>query len=576
MAEPNPGRERLAAWRRAVPANWFHATPHLATTLARHAGQATLDALRARLERFGATVAGSVEPAVAVAERNRTLPTLVPTDAIGRPVEGVEFHPAYHEAGRAIWSSGVLAVQKEPNGAFAQAAMLYLLCHAGEGGHACPVVCTAGLARALSRRGPAGLAARYLDGLLSEDYDQCLRASQFLTEVQGGSDVGANLTLARPEPAEPGAWRIWGEKWFCSVADADVFALTARPEGAPAGTRGLGCFLMPRRLPDGSPNGFRILRLKDKLGTRALASGEIAFEGALAWPVGPVEEGFRVAVEDLLNTSRWLNAAGSAGFMRRAVIEAATFAHHREAFGRPIGEFPLVREQVALMAVEERAAIETTMELTALVARLDAGAADDADRALHRLLVNANKYATSIAATEVVHRGIEVLGGNGTIEDFSVLPRLYRDAIVFESWEGTHNVLCAQAWRDCRKLGLLGPTFEHLRKRLVGLGSQAGDEEATAVAAALDTLEPRMARSLADEGDGAAHFRRLLDRLARCWQAVGLMEAAAAGDDGAAAAAGLFVRARVLATDPAEDPAWDTRVDAVYAATVGPLLAEAR
>lgn len=566
MTEPNPGRERLAAWRQAAPANWFRSAPHLAAAIARHGGQATLDAVGPQLERFGATAAGPVERAVAAVEKNRTLPELVPTDAIGLPVAGVAFHPAYHEAGRAVWSSGILTAQRDPHGAFAQAAMLYLLCHAGEGGHACPVVCTAGLARALARRGPATLAARYLDGLLSDDYDRCLRASQFLTEVQGGSDVGANLTRARPDPAEPGAWRVWGEKWFCSVADADVFALTARPEGAPPGTRGLGCFLVPRTLPDGSPNGFRISRLKDKLGTRALASGEITFEGALAWPVGPVEEGFRVAVEDLLNTSRWLNAAGSAGFMRRAVLEAATFAHYREAFGRPIGEFPLVREHVALMAVEERAALATTMELTALVGRLDGGEADDVDRAVHRLLVNVNKYVTSTAATAVVHRGIEVLGGNGTIEDFSALPRLYRDAIVFESWEGTHNVLCAQAWRDCRKLGLAGPVFERLRKRLAALGPAAPDDGVAAVSRALDALEPRIGRSLTDEADGASHFRRLLDRLARCWQAVGLLEAAGDGDDADRAYAELFVAALVAGVDPAEDHRWSERIDRVFAA----------
>lgn len=566
MNEPNPGREQLAAWRRAAPDNWFSAAPHLAACIARHGGHEVLDALRPGLERFGGVTAGIVEPAVATAERRRELPALVSTDSIGRPVEDVEFHPAYHEAGRAVWSAGILTAQRRPHGAFAQAAMLYLLCHAGEGGHACPVVCTAGLARALVRRGPTELADRYLDGLLSDDYDRCLRASQFLTEVQGGSDVGANLTAARPEPSEPGAWRIWGEKWFCSVADADVFALTARPEGAPPGTRGLGCFVAPRRLPDGSPNGFRINRLKDKLGTRALASGEITFEGALAWPVGSVDEGFRVAVEDLLNTSRWLNAAGSTGIMHRAVLEAASFAGHRRAFGRLIGDFPLVREHLVLMAIEERAALETTMELTALVAGIDAGTADDTDRAIHRLLVNLNKYATSVAATDVVHRGIEVLGGNGTIEDFSPLPRLYRDAIVFESWEGTHNVLCAQVWRDCRKLELLAPVFERLHKRLAGLGVGAPGEEAAAVTRTLDALEARMARSVADETDGAVHFRRLLDRLARAWQAVGLLEAAAVGDDADRAAAELFVRTRVMAVDPAEDPGWTERVNRLVAA----------
>ena len=136
------------------------------------------------------------------------------------------------------------------------------------------------------------------------------RGAQFLTERHGGSDVGANRV-----EAVPGAdgWRLYGEKWFCSVADADQFLVTARPRGAPEGTRGIGCFLVPR-----SGGGFRIRRLKDKLGTRALATGEIEFEGAVAYALGPLEEGFHAAVS-VFNTSRWLNAVGSAGLMRRGV-----------------------------------------------------------------------------------------------------------------------------------------------------------------------------------------------------------------------------------------------------------------
>src|SRR5207237_3571740 len=124
------------------------------------------------------------------------------------------------------------------------------------------------------------------------------------------------------------AWRISGEKWFCSVADADQFVVTARPHGAPEGTRGIGCFLVPR-LVDGSANGFRIRRLKDKLGTRVLATGEIEFDGALAYPIGDVEDGFRIAAGVVLNTSRWLNGLGSTGLMRRAYLASASCSRFR-------------------------------------------------------------------------------------------------------------------------------------------------------------------------------------------------------------------------------------------------------
>ena len=384
-----------------------------------------------------------------------------------------------------------------------------------------PVVCTAGAIRALEHRGSQKLRDRFLPGLHERDYGSCLRASQFLTEVQGGSDVGANATRATPDPDIADGWRITGEKWFCSVADADLFVVTARPIGASNGTRGLGCFLVPRSVDGTTPNGFRIRRLKNKLGTRAMASAEIDFDAALGWPIGPIAEGFHVAVEELLNTSRWLNAVGSTGIMRRAFLEATSFARHRLAFGQPVGSFPLVREQLALMKAEEQAALASTMALTGMLTQLDEGQADETVAGAFRFLVNANKYVTSICATDAARRGIEVLGGNGTIEDFSPLPRLYRDAIVFESWEGTHNVLCAQVLRDCMRFGIHDHLLSWLRAELAGAGGVGADEQVLSVA--LEGLEPRLRRSITDPGHGAAHFRRQLELLVRAVQATCLL-----------------------------------------------------
>ena len=415
-----------------------------------------------------------VEEAVAEAEQNP--PRLVD----GR----VEFHPAYHRAGRAIWATGIVGAEPRE-----QASLLYRLSQAGEGGHTCPVVCTAGLVRALRTRASAELREQFLPALLETDYDRAERGAQFLTERHGGSDVGANRVAAVPDGD---GWLLHGEKWFCSVADADQFVVTARPRGAPPGTRGLGCFLVPR-----AGGGFRIRRLKDKLGTRALATGEIEFEGAPGYPLGPLEEGFKTAV-GVLNTSRWLNAVGSAGLMRRAVDVASEFAREREAFGGPIDRFPLVRENLAVMKSEAAAALASTAHVTELVARIDEGTASKEDVLWHRLLVNANKLVTSLAATAVVRRGIEALGGNGTIEDFSPLPRLYRDAIVFESWEGTHNVLCAQVLRDLAR-------FEAV-------------ELAVQRSGASDELASRMRRAVADPLVGALHFRRQLGQLVRTLQ----------------------------------------------------------
>lgn len=562
-------REELARWRASKPTNYYEATPNLSRVLSMRAGQESLRHSEPRLRDFGQRVAEVIDPAVETLERHRELPAHAPYDAMGERIETIEFHPLYRDIGRAVWNSGMLASGHDGTNSFELAGLFYLLSHAGEGGQACPVVCTTGLGRAIEHRGSPELKSKYLGPLRSTDYDRCLRGSQFLTEIQGGSDVGANAARAVPDSTEPGAWRISGEKWFCSVADADLFALTARPEGAAEGTRGLGCFLVPRSVDGRAPNGFHIRRLKDKLGTRALASAEIDFDRALGWPIGPVEEGFHVAVEELLDTSRWLDAVGSTGIMRRAYLEASSFASHRNAFGRRIRSFPTVREQLAVMKSEEYAALSSTLALTGLIDHLDRGLADDREAATYRFLVNANKYVTSINATDVVHRGIEVLGGNGTIEDFSPLPRLYRDAVVFESWEGTHNVLCAQVHRDCARLGILDHVLEWLRGELASGGESAGDV-GRAVADAADLLEPRIKLSLANPGHGALHFRRQLNRLMQIIQASTLLaEAAKRADSEKAAVASLFTRRHLLPGYECEDdPAWHQLVDEVLASDV--------
>jgi acyl-CoA dehydrogenase len=453
-----------------------------------------------------------------VAEAERHPPRLVDGE--------VEFHPAYHRAGRAVWATGIVAAQARE-----QASLFYELAQSGEGGHACPVVCTAGLVRALRTHASDELRSRFLPPLLETDYDRAQRGAQFLTERHGGSDVGANRVEAVPDGD---AWRLHGEKWFCSVADADQFVVTARPRGAQEGTRGIGCFLVPR-----SEGGFTIRRLKDKLGTRALATGEIEFDGAPAYPLGPLDEGFRTAVS-VLNTSRWLNAVGSAGLMQRAYAEASAFAREREAFGGPIDRFPLVRENLAVMKSEAAAALASTMHLTELVARMDDGTASDEDVAWHRILVNGNKFVTSLAATAMCRRGIEALGGNGTIEDFSPLPRLYRDAIVFESWEGTHNVLCAQALRDLAKLEAVD---------LVLARSEA-----------LAELGRRLRRSIAEPEFGALHFRRQLDTLVRALQ-VSCLRA-----EGSEAEAELHARRHLTpGYDPEADPEYEALIERVLA-----------
>ena len=542
-------RADLEAWRNEYPNDPFSADQLLNRLLAQYLDAPRLDELETRAAAFARQVTEVVAPAAARYEQRLHLPEFAPYDGIGRRVDRVEFDPAYHAAGTVVWASGVVALSGEPGRAFEQATLLYLLSLEGEAGHACPATCTIGLARALRRRGDEEVTSRFLPALLDPDYVRAQRGAQFLTEVQGGSDVGANACEATLS-GDGVTYLISGEKWFCSVADADQFFVTARVPGARAGTAGLGSFVVPRAI-DGRPNGFALRRLKDKLGTRGLASGEIDFTAARAWPVGPLDDGFRTAVSVVLNTSRWMTAVGASGIMRRCVLEARAFARHRRAFGERIERFASLRRTLADMTARADGALALVMALTDLEDRLDAQRASNDDVHFHRLLVNMVKYLTSRQATTVARDAIEVLGGNGTIEEFSVLPRLYRDAIVYESWEGTHNVLAAQVLNDLRRLPLTSVASARL-----GATIEAGSLG--------DVLAPRLATTILglercrDDNEFAAwHLRDLLDQL-------GLIAEAALLDAAGPASA------RHLAITSA--PGYDALVDHGLAARVAAVL----
>ena len=543
-------RRDLASWRADFPEDPFAADGSLRALLERVLPADRMAALAPDAAGFGRAVVDTIGPACARYEQRDHLPELARYDSIGRRTEEVRFDPDYHRAGAAVWRSGLVAQSGTPGRAYEQATLLYLLSLEGEAGHACPAVCTIGLARALRRAADPAIRDRFLPPLLDTDYTHAQRGSQFLTEVQGGSDVGANATIARPRA--DGSYAISGEKWFCSVADAQQFLVTARLPDGPPGTRGLGCFVMPRLLA-GEPNGFVLRRLKDKLGTRGMASGEIDLEGAVAWPIGAVEDGFRTAAGVVLNTSRWMTAIGSTGMMRRSYLEASAYARRRRAFGRPIAEFPSTRATIADLRVMWLGALHLVFALTELEDRIDAASADDEIVAYHRFLVNATKYALSVDATAAARSAIEVLGGNGTIEEFSVLPRLYRDSIVYESWEGTHNVLVAQVLADLHRM----PIIDVVAERIGKLCSAGSSPVADRAHAELDGVVGDMRRAVADADFGARHFRGVLDRV------VALARVASLLDGGEPVAAEHLLRARVVGERPEHDSGYADRVDAL-------------
>ena len=495
------GRADLVAWVSAQPQDLYADDDALLALISAHA----LEPHAARFHAAGQTVAGPLDAVVRENNLSRNLPVLDDWSGVGEYTAKVSHHPTWAEAGRLIYGTGIMGLYGDlPTSHRAILTLFYLTAQAGEGGHNCPLACDAGAIRTLQALGTSSQQARYLAPLLDPNFDTNYTASQFLTEVQGGSDVGANAVRATPVSGglEAGSeWSISGEKWFCSNADADVFVMTARPEGASDGTRGLGLFLVPRRKPDGTLNSFRMRRLKDKLGTRSMASAEMDFTDAYAEALGPVDSGFKSVIQLVITTSRLYNAAGCAAHARRAWVVASTYAQHRRAFGGPIAQFSAVKETLAGMRADAAGSIASTLWLAELLEAVDAGSISERDAALFRVGVNLNKLVTALLAHEAVNAGIEVLGGNGAIESFSILPRLLRDNVVYENWEGTHNVLRAQVLRDCARFGVHTGFFDALAARL---GESAVDDHRAEMDAILGL----------DADLAALRFKRLATRMA--------------------------------------------------------------
>ena len=307
-----------------------------------------------------------------------------------------------------------------------------------EFGLGCPINVTDGCAKLLANFGSEALKARYLDGLTQTDMSKLTQGGQFMTEKEGGSDVGTLTTTAVQEGDH---WRLYGEKWFCSNADAEVVMLLARPEGAGPGTRGVGLFLMPRWLDDGSQNHYRIVRLKDKLGTRSMASGEIKLEGAIAYAVGKLDRGF-VQMAEMVNSSRLSNGVKSTALMRRAHHDAMTVAKNRVVFGSRIIDLPLARRQLMKIMLATEQALSMSFLTADALDRAEAGSQDAA--ALLRILTPTLKFRATRDARKVCGDALEMRGGIGYIEEFATA-RLLRDAHLGSIWEGTGNIVAIDA-----------------------------------------------------------------------------------------------------------------------------------
>ena len=438
--------------------------------LALYLPPAVREALEPHFARLGQLAGGRLDELARIADRHG--PVLHPRDRFGRDEDWIEYHPAYREMERIAFGDfqfhamshrgGVLG-QDAPLPPVAKYAFQYLFVQ-GEFGLMCPVSVSDTSTHLIRRFASPELKAILLPRMLASGLDGLWKGTQFITEKAGGSDIGALETVARHANGE---WRLHGEKWFCSHADADVALLLARPEGAPAGTRGLALFAMPRRLLDGSRNAYRIVRLKEKLGTRSMASGEIRLEGAFAWLVGRPDAGIKQMLEQV-NLSRLSHGVRAAAMMRRCVNEALTVARHRSAFGREIIDYPLMRRQLMKMIVPTEQALSMAMASADAMGRAQAGSAE-AEAEL-RILTPLLKLRACRDNVAVATGSMEARGGNGYIEDW-VNPRLIRDAQVGLLWEGTSNINALDVvTRAVRKLGAERDLAGLLRSRLNAAG----------------------------------------------------------------------------------------------------------
>lgn len=476
---------------------------------------------RDRLAGYGALAGGELYRLASDANRDR--PRLRTHDRFGERIDRVEFHPHYHALMRHAFEGGAASLSwTDPRpGAHVARAVLAYLHYQAEPGTSCPLTMTHAAVPAL-RRAPAlaEWAAKATSGVYEPDDapihgKRGVTLGMGMTEKQGGSDVRANLTRAVPLAGE-GEYALSGHKWFFSAPMSDGFLVLAQAPG------GLGCFLLPRWRPDGTRNGLRLMRLKDKLGDWANASSEVEFDAAWALRIGDEGRGVPVIIEMVMLT-RLDCMLGSSGLMRMALAQAIHHARHRRTFGKRLVEHALMRNVLADLALEAEAALALSLRVARAV---DAAPRDRLEAAFARIATAVGKYWICKRAPAFVAEALECLGGNGYVEE-AILARLYRQAPLNSIWEGSGNIQCLDVLRA------LGREPAAAQALLAELESAAGMDPH------LDAGIASLRRQLADpQSLQEAGARRFVERLALALQASVLLRAGSP-------AAGPFCRSRL-------------------------------
>jgi acyl-CoA dehydrogenase len=503
--------------------NFFSADPDLSFLLRWHLSAEDYERAQTILTEMGAIASQKMDSLAEAA--NRQGPVLMQFDKKGKRVDEVVFHPAYHELERIAYQDFAIAACSHRDGALGwqghvpqpvKFALGYLGMQA-EAGVFCPIAMTDALARVLERYASEALKQRFLPQLTALTMDELKQGAMFLTEKQGGSDVGLTTTVAKPR-SDTGdgflpEWELWGDKWFCSNVSADIILTLARPEGAPAGTRGLGLFLVPKTLEDGTHNSYTINRLKDKLGTRSLATGEVTLNGAQAYQVGALNRGF-VQMTEMINLTRIWAAIGSLSAMRRSFLEALVHTRGRVAFGRTLAEHPLMRRQLVDLLIEVEGCAALAFETAAVLERVDRHGAEE-DQRLLRILTPLGKYYIPKRGEYVTLEALEMRGGNGYVEDW-VNARMLRDSIVNVVWEGSSNVIVLDVARVIAREGAAAALFGMLHQRLQSFQQPVVVPVARQVQTLVNQLAERLQELASLDSDSAQlPLRGLVERMAQ-------------------------------------------------------------
>ena len=497
----------------AMGQNWFELDPSLAWTMKRLVSPQELAFCEEQLRRIGDLTGGGVARNAEAIDKNSA--QLMRWNREGDEINHVQ-HPAETlDTKRSLWSAYAIHPHLDPRAAdqdrlppVLPVAYYYLLAQA-DTGMVCSVGMTAGVRNLIERYGDQATKDIFIPMLETPDFDTGWDGSMYLTERTGGSDLGTTTTTATR--SEQG-WHLSGLKWFCSNVDGDAIVTLARPEGAAGGIKGLGLFAVPRWLADGSPNGVHIRRIKDKLGTRSVPTGEIDFVNALAYPLaadGDALDGRGInRMMEFVNVSRMIVAAMGAGIARRVFLESMIRASRRESFGKSLTAHPMVRAQLIDLLVASEASAALLFESASRVPqdRMQPLGYEDP---VARILVPLTKLRCTRTGQESASAALELFGGNGVIEDWP-MARQYRDAQVHPIWEGTENVLALDVLRTMATEMAHVHLLEFFSQRLTETTHELLIDSRIRTERGIDRVRANLDRLAAGGAGAATHYARTL------------------------------------------------------------------